>query len=593
MAKQIINTGISANDGTGDNLRTGGAKVNDNFNEIYNILGDGSSLLNNDIDFGPNKLLFSNKVSSVTDLNSINANGYAGLIIQVEQTGALYYAYSGTWKRLLSDTSSGTIPNYTDPLSSIAYSGDYNELINRPSVPTSITDLSDITDGSAGQVLTTDGVGNFIFRDITATNVTFAAITGKPTTTSGYGIIDAFSGNYDDLTNKPVIFSGNYNDLTNQPSIATDISGLTDTTNLLFSKNYLDLTGKPAIPNDINDLADSDNLLFSGSYTDLTNKPTLFTGLSSIGLSLGVNIDEFSNDTTLVGSSSTSVPTENAVKTYVDNAISNFTAFDQDLNSTDSVEFLAVNAGTITTTNNIKFTSSTIKGIGLADDSVRLLMYGTDSGIGGTKATINANFEVTGDVTATAFNGDGSGLTGLPNVLTDLGIVDGTAGEVLTTNGAGGFTFQAPSNTGNFTLAASVIDTDDSSAITITPSVVISSDLTVENDLTVNGNINSTATGTPELYSETNVLITTNDGVSTWNFGTDGNLTFPDATVQTTAYTDYHTGDMTGSVFADNSTLLVDAVNGTIPGYISIASLKAEVAASTDFADFKSRIAAL
>jgi len=52
-------------------------------------------------------------------------------------------------------------------------------------------------------------------------------------------------------------------------------------------------------------------------------------------------------------------------------------------------------------------------------------------------------------------------------------------------------------------------------------------------------------------------------------------------------------GDLVGSVFADNSTLLVDGVNGTIPGYISIATLKTEVAASADFADFQTRIAAL
>ena len=51
--------------------------------------------------------------------------------------------------------------------------------------------------------------------------------------------------------------------------------------------------------------------------------------------------------------------------------------------------------------------------------------------------------------------------------------------------------------------------------------------------------------------------------------------------------------DIQGSVFADNSTLLVDAVNASIPGYVSIASLKTIVAASTDFADFQSRIAAL
>lgn len=51
--------------------------------------------------------------------------------------------------------------------------------------------------------------------------------------------------------------------------------------------------------------------------------------------------------------------------------------------------------------------------------------------------------------------------------------------------------------------------------------------------------------------------------------------------------------DIQGSVFADDSTLLVDAVNGTIPGYVSLATLKTEVAASVDFNDFQSRIAAL
>ena len=51
--------------------------------------------------------------------------------------------------------------------------------------------------------------------------------------------------------------------------------------------------------------------------------------------------------------------------------------------------------------------------------------------------------------------------------------------------------------------------------------------------------------------------------------------------------------DIQGSVFADNSTLLVDAVTATIPGYISIASLQTIIAASTDFADFQLRILAL
>lgn len=51
--------------------------------------------------------------------------------------------------------------------------------------------------------------------------------------------------------------------------------------------------------------------------------------------------------------------------------------------------------------------------------------------------------------------------------------------------------------------------------------------------------------------------------------------------------------DIQGSIFADDSTILVDAVNGTIPGYISLSTLQSTVAASADFDDFKNRIAAL
>lgn len=35
MAKQTVNIGTVANDGTGDNLRDAFDKVNDNFNEVY------------------------------------------------------------------------------------------------------------------------------------------------------------------------------------------------------------------------------------------------------------------------------------------------------------------------------------------------------------------------------------------------------------------------------------------------------------------------------------------------------------------------------------------------------------------------------
>ena len=44
MTKQAIGLGSSPNDGTGDTIRAGGDKINDNFDEIYTLLGDGTTL---------------------------------------------------------------------------------------------------------------------------------------------------------------------------------------------------------------------------------------------------------------------------------------------------------------------------------------------------------------------------------------------------------------------------------------------------------------------------------------------------------------------------------------------------------------------
>ena len=104
--------------------------------------------------------------------------------------------------------------------------------------------------------------------------------------------------------------------------------------------------------------------------------------------------------------------------------------------------------------------------------------------------------------------------------ITDLGIADGTNGQVLTTDGSGAFTFQDPStgdSNGNFTIGNSIIDTDDSSGITITPPVTTSSDLTVENDLSVRNtayanNFVSTSNGTPTIDSATVINLSSQDG---------------------------------------------------------------------------------
>ena len=102
-------------------------------------------------------------------------------------------------------------------------------------------------------------------------------------------LVNTFSGDYDDLTNKPTLFSGNYNDLTNKPTIPTafTISGLgtaapaaTD----FFAFSDESDTGNPNRKATIQKIIDLVPARFSGNYNDLTNKPTIPAAFTVSGL---------------------------------------------------------------------------------------------------------------------------------------------------------------------------------------------------------------------------------------------------------------------------------------------------------------------
>ena len=125
MSKQIISIGASANDGTGDPLRNAFDKANDNFNELYLALGDANNPVDLfDINGNLDLLGKPHKVSFLYDtklnLDNVNPGTYHGSIGHAHDTGSLYYAH-GTWRRLLSDTSTGAILNYVDPLNAFVY----------------------------------------------------------------------------------------------------------------------------------------------------------------------------------------------------------------------------------------------------------------------------------------------------------------------------------------------------------------------------------------------------------------------------------------------------------------------------------------
>jgi len=228
--------------------------------------------------------------------------------------------------------------------------------------------------------------------DINATNISAAEFSGGGASLTGITIDQVLTGGSSTTQG----FS------TGTITPSTDSTYNLGTNTIRYSNVYADtLWGDGS---NITDIAFSNITNVAFSYNDLTDKPTSFTGLTGLSLANGATVDEFSTDVTLAGDSDTAIPTEAAVKTYVDNAVASF-------------------------------------------DSV-----------------------------------------------------------------------------GNFTLAASNIDTDDSSAISITPAVTMQSDLTVENDLVVNNDVtingtlslstfSSTATGVPTLSSDSVIVLDAQDEI--------------------------------------------------------------------------------
>ena len=106
MARQLINDGILPNDGQGDTLRSGAGKINNNFAELYQALGNGTQLTlieNNLLNVtGANKITF--LYNTLADLPS--ASTYHGMFAHVHGENASYYAHAGNWVKLLDENKS-------------------------------------------------------------------------------------------------------------------------------------------------------------------------------------------------------------------------------------------------------------------------------------------------------------------------------------------------------------------------------------------------------------------------------------------------------------------------------------------------------
>jgi len=260
--------------------------------------------------------------------------------------------------------------------------------------------------------------------------------------------------------------------------------------------------------------------------------------------------------------------TDGSDATFTGNVTGNIDNTTLTLGGTSATAITIGNSGSTTTVEGtIQFTNALIANNLTADDSISITTDVGDGnaisiGPGGTNTFINFTADnirffgpvtsgITGDLKGSVF-GDDSG------VIVDA--VNGTLNGNLTGNVTGNVVGDL---TGTADIATSI--------------TAVANNTT---DETVYIAFLGGATGTQGIETDTALTYNPSSNVLTAG-GFVGNIT---GTV---------TGDLQGSVFGDDSSLLVDAVNGTIPGYISIATLQSIVAGAATYGDFQTAVAAL
>ena len=192
MPRQILDIGSNANDGTGDTLRAAMDKVNQNFAELYDVSVDNSIEIsgnnitatrsNDDINIIPAGTGIVT-MSSLTIDNNINITDN---VIRTTQTNSdLELEMSGTGSLRIDsvkirDNTISTFESNADL--ELSASGTGTVVLNSLNFPTA--------DGTANQVLKTDGAGNLGFATVAAPSFTHITNTDGTATITGSAVTD-------------------------------------------------------------------------------------------------------------------------------------------------------------------------------------------------------------------------------------------------------------------------------------------------------------------------------------------------------------------------------------------------------------------
>lgn len=416
----------------------------------------------------------------------------------------------------------------TPSFATVATTGSYNDLLNKPSLVNDISDLSDVdttsTQPTTGQVLKWDGS-----RWAPADDITSGGGGLDATTLNGFG--GSYYLDYNNFTNTPTLFDGDWSSLVGTP---TTLSGYGITDAVTTSGSYTQ-NGSVTF-NDNNGIVVGGN---SNISIKVDNDVIIATSVDEQDLDIRVKpvSGEVSAIKVDTGTQRVGIFTSNPTHKLTVSGDVNAVSFIGSGASLSGITLSQVLTAGSETDNSVSFgnvTPYTANTYNLGASNNRYqnvyanFYYGDGSNLTGiTSSQVSGLSNVAtsgayGDISGTpilatvATTGVYADLTSKPNIpsdLTDLGISDGTNGHVLTTDGNGNFTFQAGGDSvGNFTFSSSTISTDDSSAITIVQGVTMQSDLTVDGTITVN-DIVSTSTGVPTIDSASSINLSATDRV--------------------------------------------------------------------------------
>jgi hypothetical protein len=377
MSRVAINTGSVANDGTGDNLRIAGGKINSNFSELYTFLGDGTDLtpvwsktsagINtiSNVGVGTTNPRFSLEVGSVGSSGTslyVNGNARVTGILTVGSSSIILDGYSNKitiGSGVTIDGNSGIVSASAFYAGGSIIGGGGSGLNYWLKGATGITTTSNVgvaTD-SAPSALTVGG--NSLFSGIATfrNNVTLSNLTSSSNTLR-FG-------------------SNSYIDQSNSDAITFQINSGTDTSS--SDSSFVFRTTKPGISPNPDQAYDALRVYSGGNHWDR---------LVRVYTNFHADNDAFVAGDLQVGAASTLIGLGNTLGTFKVGA-----------------------GGTVITT-----TSSGFVGIGSADPTAKLTVVGDVS--------------VDGLVAGTQFLGDGSGLTGVVVTIEDSDSPIGTAGTI-------------------------------------------------------------------------------------------------------------------------------------------------------------------